>query len=106
MIIHRTIRDVQKCRRKYGQAWTEYEKMVPYLFIPVSSLGLSDWIFDEVYPDVLLVRLLITYDLEDPSARVGSRTGSSLQCLQRRGYLGVGGTHHLMIQMRHLLSFP
>lgn len=35
MIIHRTIRDINKCRHKYGASWTEYEKRVPYLFIPV-----------------------------------------------------------------------
>ncbi|KAK5222578.1 C-24(28) sterol reductase [Exophiala xenobiotica] len=34
MIIHRAIRDIQKCRRKYGKAWEEYERQVPYLFIP------------------------------------------------------------------------
>ena len=38
MIVHRTWRDVQKCRAKYGEAWEEYEKLVPYLFIPVSPL--------------------------------------------------------------------
>jgi hypothetical protein len=36
MIIHRARRDIQRCRRKYGDAWTQYEKEVPYLFIPVS----------------------------------------------------------------------
>ena len=36
MIIHRTIRDVKRCRKKYGKAWEEYERQVPYLFIPVS----------------------------------------------------------------------
>ncbi|KAF3391444.1 hypothetical protein F1880_007384 [Penicillium rolfsii] len=34
MIIHRTKRDIKKCRRKYGEAWTRYEREVPYLFIP------------------------------------------------------------------------
>lgn len=34
MIAHRALRDIQKCRAKYGEAWTEYEKLVPYLFIP------------------------------------------------------------------------
>jgi Delta24(24(1))-sterol reductase len=37
MIVHRAIRDIQRCRRKYGKAWEQYEKEVPYLFIPVSA---------------------------------------------------------------------
>lgn len=37
MIIHRAMRDIERCRRKYGDAWTQYEKEVPYLFIPVSA---------------------------------------------------------------------
>lgn len=36
MIIHRTNRDITRCRRKYGEAWKRYEREVPYLFIPVS----------------------------------------------------------------------
>ena len=36
MIAHRTMRDVTRCRQKYGDAWKEYERQVPYLFIPVS----------------------------------------------------------------------
>jgi hypothetical protein len=35
MIIHRAYRDIQRCRQKYGESWEEYEKLVPYLFIPV-----------------------------------------------------------------------
>ncbi|KAG8526314.1 uncharacterized protein KY384_000307 [Bacidia gigantensis] len=38
MIIHRAIRDQQKCRRQYGSAWDEYEKQVPYWFIPINAL--------------------------------------------------------------------
>ncbi|KAK3377816.1 Delta(24(24(1)))-sterol reductase like protein [Podospora didyma] len=34
MIAHRTYRDINRCREKYGDAWTQYEKQVPYLFIP------------------------------------------------------------------------
>ena len=37
MITHRALRDVQRCRTKYGKAWEEYERRVPYLFIPVSK---------------------------------------------------------------------
>lgn len=36
MIAHRAYRDIQRCREKYGDAWKEYERQVPYLFIPVS----------------------------------------------------------------------
>lgn len=36
MIVHRAQRDIQKCRERYGEAWLEYERRVPYLFIPVS----------------------------------------------------------------------
>lgn len=39
MMVHRTRRDIKKCRLKYGKAWEEYEKAVPYLYIPV---GLSN----------------------------------------------------------------
>ncbi|OXV06110.1 hypothetical protein Egran_06121 [Elaphomyces granulatus] len=35
MITHRATRDIQRCRNKYGRAWVEYERRVPYLFIPV-----------------------------------------------------------------------
>lgn len=41
MIIHRAIRDIQRCRQKYGDAWAEYERTVPYLWIPVSFSPLS-----------------------------------------------------------------
>ncbi|CAF3566956.1 C-24(28) sterol reductase [Fusarium graminearum] len=34
MIAHRAARDIHRCRRKYGDAWLEYERRVPYLFIP------------------------------------------------------------------------
>jgi hypothetical protein len=36
MITHRALRDLHRCREKYGDAWLEYERQVPYLFIPVS----------------------------------------------------------------------
>ncbi len=36
MIGHRAMRDITRCRRKYGDAWKEYERRVPCLFIPVS----------------------------------------------------------------------
>lgn len=36
MIAHRAHRDIERCREKYGEAWREYERRVPYLFIPVS----------------------------------------------------------------------
>jgi hypothetical protein len=36
MIAHRAYRDIQRCELKYGEAWKEYTRRVPYLFIPVS----------------------------------------------------------------------
>lgn len=42
MIAHRAMRDIEKCRAKYGDAWEEYERQVPYLFIPVSHSYLCD----------------------------------------------------------------
>ncbi|KAL8984027.1 MAG: hypothetical protein Q9205_001905 [Flavoplaca limonia] len=41
MISHRAYRDIQKCEAKYGEAWEEYKRQVPYLFIPVSWEVLS-----------------------------------------------------------------
>ncbi|KAL8841779.1 MAG: hypothetical protein Q9170_000812 [Blastenia crenularia] len=37
MISHRAYRDIKKCEAKYGEAWYEYKRQVPYLFIPVST---------------------------------------------------------------------
>ncbi|KAF2476484.1 uncharacterized protein BDR25DRAFT_252516 [Lindgomyces ingoldianus] len=34
MIVHRAMRDIERCRERYGEAWMEYERRVPYLFIP------------------------------------------------------------------------
>lgn len=42
MIVHRTRRDVAKCRNKYGKAWEKYEREVPYLYIPVRGVSPSD----------------------------------------------------------------
>ena len=41
MISHRALRDIQRCRTKYGETWLEYERQVPYLFIPVSILDIT-----------------------------------------------------------------
>jgi delta24(24(1))-sterol reductase len=34
MIIHRALRDIDRCEKKYGNDWKIYCKKVPYLFIP------------------------------------------------------------------------
>ncbi len=37
MIAHRAYRDIQRCEEKYGEAWQEYKRRVPWLFIPVRN---------------------------------------------------------------------
>ncbi|RMZ75412.1 hypothetical protein DV738_g5502, partial [Chaetothyriales sp. CBS 135597] len=39
MILHRASRDIERCRKKYGKAWEEYERQVPYLFIPLRQIA-------------------------------------------------------------------
>lgn len=34
LLVHRQTRDEAKCRSKYGKAWEEYEKQVPYKIVP------------------------------------------------------------------------
>eukprot|EP00456_Euglypha_rotunda_P029414 TRINITY_DN2304_c0_g1_i3.p1 TRINITY_DN2304_c0_g1~~TRINITY_DN2304_c0_g1_i3.p1 ORF type:complete len:197 (-),score=19.92 TRINITY_DN2304_c0_g1_i3:96-629(-) len=34
VLSHRTVRDMQRCARKYGSDWDNYCKVVPYVFIP------------------------------------------------------------------------
>ncbi|KAG0675866.1 erg24, C-14 sterol reductase [Kluyveromyces marxianus] len=34
LLLHRQTRDEDKCRKKYGKSWEEYEKKVPYKIIP------------------------------------------------------------------------
>eukprot|EP00927_Polykrikos_kofoidii_P021972 TRINITY_DN20650_c0_g1_i1.p1 TRINITY_DN20650_c0_g1~~TRINITY_DN20650_c0_g1_i1.p1 ORF type:complete len:464 (+),score=54.35 TRINITY_DN20650_c0_g1_i1:112-1503(+) len=34
LLIHRASRDDHFCSQKYGEAWREYKKRVPYLFVP------------------------------------------------------------------------
>lgn len=44
MIMHRAIRDNARCRDRYGKAWEEYTKRVPYIFIPVGHyLGYNSY---------------------------------------------------------------
>ncbi|KAJ5216917.1 C-24(28) sterol reductase [Penicillium chermesinum] len=51
MISHRALRDIQRCRTKYGETWLEYERQVPYLFIPDRPITLG---YLEVF--VMLIR--------------------------------------------------
>jgi Delta24(24(1))-sterol reductase len=37
VVVQRAIRDVSHCRAKYGEEWKEYEKLCPYMFIPVCT---------------------------------------------------------------------
>lgn len=34
LLVHRTLRDEQRCRNKYGEKWDEYCKNVPYRILP------------------------------------------------------------------------
>lgn len=34
LLIHREMRDEHKCAAKYGEAWKEYRRQVPYHIIP------------------------------------------------------------------------
>ncbi|KIY42839.1 ERG4/ERG24 ergosterol biosynthesis protein [Fistulina hepatica ATCC 64428] len=34
LLIHRQIRDDEKCEKKYGKDWDKYKKMVPYRIVP------------------------------------------------------------------------
>lgn len=34
LLVHRELRDEEKCERKYGKDWAEYRKRVPYRIIP------------------------------------------------------------------------
>jgi hypothetical protein len=38
VVVQRAIRDVAHCREKYGEEWKEYERLCPYMFIPVHNL--------------------------------------------------------------------
>lgn len=78
MIIHRTYRDAERCRKKYGEAWKQYEKEVPYLFIPVSlGLGLSD-ISAENHTDATTVSYLRHIDTILDSVQ-GNKQGARLE---------------------------
>ncbi|KAF5850974.1 hypothetical protein GGP41_010592 [Bipolaris sorokiniana] len=52
MIIHRAMRDIEKCREKYGEAWKEYERQVPYLFIPFLACA-------SAYSELIVYMILI-----------------------------------------------
>lgn len=34
ILVHRTIRDDEKCARKYGKYWQQYKQLVPYRMVP------------------------------------------------------------------------
>lgn len=34
LLVHRALRDEEKCSKKYGRYWEEYRKLVPYKIVP------------------------------------------------------------------------
>ena len=34
LLVHREMRDEEKCKRKYGEDWEEYTKRVPWRLLP------------------------------------------------------------------------
>jgi delta24(24(1))-sterol reductase len=70
MIIHRALRDIERCRENYGEAWTRYEKQVPYLFIPVSTPRARSVMYQDAITNVLRV-----------SSKLSMETLSLLDCI-------------------------
>lgn len=68
MIGHRAMRDITKCKNKYGKTWDEYERQVPSLFIPVSSY--YNFHFETIY-SLSTVCALSFSDLRAPMIVVG-----------------------------------
>ncbi|KAF2752267.1 hypothetical protein M011DRAFT_393156 [Sporormia fimetaria CBS 119925] len=78
MILHRANRDIKKCRERYGEAWEEYTRQVPYLFIPVSQLQLLYDLRTSTDPSVVC-------DLDDVVTARELRSGISLRlCIYYR----------------------
>lgn len=71
MIVHRAYRDIQRCREKYGAAWIEYERRVPYLFIPVSPTGLHTSPIDGFEAKHSTVRYISTLALRNWAGFLG-----------------------------------
>lgn len=86
MIIHRARRDLERCRERYGEAWEEYERRVPYLFIPVSSptCGMKaeadEWLstYSELIATILIGRLGKTTMLEFEGRNFGEEFQSCI----------------------------
>jgi hypothetical protein len=82
MIVHRAIRDIQKCRVKYGDAWMEYERRVPWLFIPVSF-----FFFLSLFRDVSVVCFLDVYVQPEVRRRAMDREQTIMLCSRFRSLL-------------------
>jgi hypothetical protein len=94
--VHRAIRDIQKCRVKYGDAWMEYERRVPWLFIPVSFfffLSLFRLVFVNVISakggltDVSVVCFLDVYVQPEVRRRAMDREQTIMLCSRFRSLL-------------------
>jgi delta24(24(1))-sterol reductase len=86
MIAHRAWRDISRCREKYGEAWMEYERQVPYLFIPVSfgsfAMSVCGWLANFVGST--------SFKLSRSAAERDLCNVWLTYCVQSRGYAKAG----------------
>lgn len=108
MITHRAARDIQRCRRKYGDAWKEYERQVPYLFIPVSlGLGfggsLADLAVLVCHLNAILIRALETARVERAGSN-GYRRRGKCSAFSQRGARLLGRARDILQTVNQVIS--
>lgn len=107
MIVHRAYRDIQRCKEKYGTAWEEYERRVPYLFIPVSHASPSNLAcVDLLTYDAVCILSLRCLEEGDSSVHEESRLAECCELSSEMRILGTSSSglksSHLPSGLRHL----